>query len=133
MTSARHGLRCVILLGLCLVAHAEGQDAIEQWAQGATSVSSSPSRHEASLFQLGGEADASCDPLEAFDFGANAFYLTALKHGSFTWVAAISSLYPVSTVLLARVVLHERLARLQIVGLVMAGIALTLVAVGANL
>ena len=65
------------------------------------------------------------------DFAANAFYLTALKYGSFTWVAAISSLYPVSTVLLARLVLHERLARLQIVGLVMAGTALTLVAIGA--
>lgn len=67
------------------------------------------------------------------DFAANAFYITALKYGSFTWVAAISSLYPVSTVLLARVLLHERLARLQIVGLVMAGIALTLVAVGAQI
>lgn len=64
------------------------------------------------------------------DFAANAFYLTALKYGSFTWVAAISSLYPVSTVLLARVLLHERLARLQIVGMVMAGLALTCVAVG---
>lgn len=65
------------------------------------------------------------------DFAANAFYLTALKYGSFTWVAAISSLYPVSTVLLARVVLHERLARPQVAGLAMAGIALTCVAVGA--
>lgn len=65
------------------------------------------------------------------DFAANAFYLTALKYGSFTWVAAISSLYPVSTVLLARVVLHERLARLQLVGLMMAGMALTFVAIGA--
>jgi len=67
------------------------------------------------------------------DFAANAFYITALKHGSFTWVAAISSLYPVSTVLLARLLLRERLARLQIVGLGMAGLALTLVAVGAQI
>lgn len=65
------------------------------------------------------------------DFAANAFYLTALKYGSFTWVAAISSLYPVSTVLLARVLLHERLARPQVAGLAMAGIALTCVAAGA--
>jgi len=67
------------------------------------------------------------------DFGANAFYLTALDHGSFTWVAAISSLYPVSTVLLARLVLQERLAKLQVVGLVMAACALALVAVGASI
>ncbi len=66
------------------------------------------------------------------DFAAQAFYLTALKHGSFTWVAAISSLYPVSTVLLARIVLSERLARLQIVGLMMAAGALFLVAIGAS-
>lgn len=65
------------------------------------------------------------------DFAANAFYLTALKYGSFTWVAAISSLYPVATVLLARTILHERLARPQIAGLAMAGVALTCVAVGA--
>jgi len=67
------------------------------------------------------------------DFAANAFYLTAIKHGSFTWVAAISSLYPVSTVLLARVVLNERLKRLQVYGLGLAGLALTLVGVGASI
>ena len=65
------------------------------------------------------------------DFSANTFYLTAIKYGSFTWVAAISSLYPVATVLLARVVLGERLARLQILGLMLAGVALFLVAAGA--
>ncbi|MEE9416304.1 MAG: EamA family transporter [Acidimicrobiales bacterium] len=66
------------------------------------------------------------------DFGANSFYLLALDSGSFTWVAAISSLYPVSTVLLARIVLNERIAALQIVGLALAGGALALVAVGAT-
>lgn len=65
------------------------------------------------------------------DFAANAFYLTALKYGSFTWVAAISSLYPVSTVLLARLVLSEKLMRMQVYGLGMAGVALTLVGIGA--
>ena len=65
------------------------------------------------------------------DFGANAFYLLALRDGLFTWVAAIASLYPVSTVLLARVFLNERLARAQTVGLALAGAALVMVAVGA--
>ena len=67
----------------------------------------------------------------SLDFAANAFYLTALKYGSFTWVAAISSLYPVSTVLLARFVLREKLMRIQVYGLGMAGLALTLVGIGA--
>lgn len=64
------------------------------------------------------------------DCAANSFYLTALSHGTFTWVAAISSLYPVSTVLLARVVLKERLAAIQILGLAVAGGALVLIAIG---
>ncbi len=64
------------------------------------------------------------------DMAANSLYLTALKFGSFTWVAALTSLYPVSTVVLARIVLKEKLAPGQVVGLVMAGGALLLVAVG---
>ena len=64
------------------------------------------------------------------DFAANGLYLEALRHGTFTWVAAISSLYPVSTVMLARVVLGERLGRVQVAGLGMAGAAMVLVAVG---
>ncbi len=65
------------------------------------------------------------------DCAANSFYLIALRYGSLTWVAAISSLYPVSTVLLARVVLNERLARVQFLGMGAAAIALTLFGIGA--
>lgn len=66
------------------------------------------------------------------DCAANSFYLLALDSGSFTWVAAVSSLYPVSTVLLARAILRERIAPLQAVGLAMAAGALVLVGVGAT-
>ena len=66
------------------------------------------------------------------DCAANTFYLEAVRLGSLTWVAAISSLYPVSTVLLARVVLHERLARTQLYGMTAAAGALTLVGIGAT-
>jgi drug/metabolite transporter (DMT)-like permease len=64
------------------------------------------------------------------DCAANALYVTALDHGELSWVAAISSLYPVSTVLLARVVLGERLGPLQTVGLALAAAAMALVAWG---
>jgi uncharacterized membrane protein len=64
------------------------------------------------------------------DCAANAFYLTALDHGDLTWVAAVVSLYPVTTVLLARVVLGERLLAIQVAGLACAGGALALVAIG---
>lgn len=65
------------------------------------------------------------------DCAANVMYLQAVRGGDFTWVAALSSLYPVSTVLLARLLLNERLHRLQVVGLAMAAGAMTLVALGA--
>ncbi len=67
------------------------------------------------------------------DSAANSLYLVALRFGSFTWVAAISSLYPVSTVLLSRVILNERLGRVQIGGLCLAAIAIVLVTIGAEL
>lgn len=67
----------------------------------------------------------------ALDCGANAAYLTALDSGSLTWVAAITSLYPVSTVLLARVLLDEALSRTQAVGFALAAAALVLVSLGA--
>lgn len=64
------------------------------------------------------------------DCAANVTYLAALDRGQLTWVAAIASLYPATTVALAGIVLRERLTRVQIGGLVLAGVALALVAIG---
>ena len=64
------------------------------------------------------------------DCAANACYLLALDDGELTWVAAITSLYPATTVLLAAAVLRERLTRLQVSGMGLAAVALVLVAVG---
>lgn len=64
------------------------------------------------------------------DFAANAGYLLAVTRGELAWVAAITSLYPVATVLLARMVLKERLAPVQVLGLGVAAGALVLVALG---
>jgi drug/metabolite transporter (DMT)-like permease len=58
------------------------------------------------------------------DMLANALYLLAVREGPLTGVVTLSSLYPASTVVLARIVLHERLQAAQ-----MAGIAAALVAV----
>lgn len=68
------------------------------------------------------------------DAGANSLYLLALgqQSANVTWVAPVVSLYPVATVLLARVFLHERLSRHQIIGLGMAAGALWLIAAGAS-
>lgn len=66
------------------------------------------------------------------DCSANSFYVLALADASFTWVAAVVSLYPAATVVLARIVLGERIARAQVAGLIGACSALLLVGVGAT-
>lgn len=61
-----------------------------------------------------------------FDVGANAAFAYASRAGLLSVVAVLGSLYPVVTVLLAREVHGERLARVQVVGAVgtLAGVAL---------
>ncbi len=65
-----------------------------------------------------------------FDAAANAFFLLATRVGLLSIVGPVSSLYPASTVLLARGVLHERFHRAQLVGLGVAVVGVVLIAVG---
>lgn len=60
------------------------------------------------------------------DIFANALYLAAAARGHLSVVAAIASLYPASTVLLALAVDRERLRPVQIAGLGLAATALVL-------
>ena len=66
----------------------------------------------------------------ALDMLANVLYLLATRYGSLAVAVTLVSLYPASTVALARVVLHERLSRLQIVGMVAALVAVSLIVLG---
>jgi uncharacterized membrane protein len=52
----------------------------------------------------------------ALDMVANALYLAAVRQGQLGLVATLASLYPASTVLLARIVLGERLGSWQQLG-----------------
>jgi drug/metabolite transporter (DMT)-like permease len=63
----------------------------------------------------------------ALDMVANALYLVAVREGPLGLVATLASLYPASTVLLARVVLHERLRPVQSLGLACAAVAIVLI------
>jgi drug/metabolite transporter (DMT)-like permease len=63
----------------------------------------------------------------AIDVLANALYLVAVRQGPLGLVATLASLYPASTVLLARLVLGERLRPLQSVGLGCAAAAIVLI------
>ena len=51
---------------------------------------------------------------------ANVLYLLAVRQGMLSVVAVLAALYPVSTILLAHVVLHERFAAIQRVGIAIA-------------
>ena len=67
----------------------------------------------------------------AADMSANILLLAALHEpGLVSLVLLVSSLYPAGTVLLARVVLDERMNRVQVAGLLLAGLGLALIAIG---
>ena len=65
-----------------------------------------------------------------FDTGSNVLFVIATTLGDLTVVAVLSSLYPVSTVILARVVLDEQMSRLQLAGLALALTATAMIALG---
>ncbi len=64
------------------------------------------------------------------DMSANALYLVAARTGPLSVVVTLSSLYPASTVLLARVVLGERLNARQVAGVGCALAAIVLIVSG---
>ena len=66
----------------------------------------------------------------ALDMTANALYLVAVRIGPLSPVVTLSSLYPASTVLLARAVLGERLSAWQTAGVVSALLAVVLIVGG---
>ncbi|MBA2639672.1 MAG: DMT family transporter [Nocardioidaceae bacterium] len=65
-----------------------------------------------------------------FGTAATVLFLLAAQTGLLTVAAVMSSLYPATTVLLAAVLLHERIGKAQGLGLLLAGCAVGLVAAG---
>ncbi len=61
------------------------------------------------------------------DMLANALYLLATHGGPLASVVTLASLYPASTIVLARVVLGERIGRVQAAGIVVALVAVALI------
>lgn len=64
------------------------------------------------------------------DVAANLLYLLAARRGLLSLVAVLTSMYPATTVVLARFALNERLTRLQLIGLLLAGIGIVAMAAG---
>jgi drug/metabolite transporter (DMT)-like permease len=63
----------------------------------------------------------------ALDMVANILYLLAVRQGPLGIVATLASLYPASTVVLARLLLRERLRAIQLGGVVCASVAIVLI------
>ena len=68
--------------------------------------------------------------IAALEVAAVVPLLVALQRGPIAIASVVASLYPVTTVLLAAFVLHERLSRLQYVGVACALVAVALVSTG---
>jgi drug/metabolite transporter (DMT)-like permease len=55
-----------------------------------------------------------------FDSSANIFFTLALRSGSLSVVSVLTALYPLGTIILARVILKERIAKVQMLGVLLA-------------
>jgi len=66
----------------------------------------------------------------SLDMIANVLYLLAVRQGQLSVIATLASLYPASTVLLARVVLGERVTARQAIGIAGAFAAIVLIVSG---
>ena len=64
------------------------------------------------------------------DMLANTLYLVATRGGPLSVIVTLASLYPASTVILARLVLHERLGRVQVAGVMACLVAIVLIVGG---
>lgn len=60
---------------------------------------------------------------------ANLLYLAATGSGQLAIVAVVTALYPAVTILLARLTLHERWSRLQIIGLAASAVAVAAISI----
>ncbi len=90
----------------------------------------------AAAFVLGRRVDRSRLPIRIivvagiFDVGGNALYVVAREEMPIGLAAALIGLYPVVTMLLARVLLGERLPRLGQLGVALAVLGIVLISIG---
>ena len=64
------------------------------------------------------------------DMTGNACYLLGVQAGALAIASVLSSLYPVTTIILAATILHERVTRAHAMGIALAVIAIVLIGLG---
>jgi len=64
------------------------------------------------------------------DMAGNGLYILAVQAGTLAVAAVTSSLYPVTTVILATLLLHERVTRSHAAGIALAAVAIALIGLG---
>jgi drug/metabolite transporter (DMT)-like permease len=121
-------------LGLTGVAFAQTPETAGIWPAFAAKTSSAVILGAALLLSRGSAGAASGRGLGlslaagAVDVIATVLFLIALQRGLLVLVSVIASLYPASTVLLARMALRETIGRVQAAGLGIAAAAVALIA-----
>ena len=65
-----------------------------------------------------------------FDMIGNGAFILAVQAGALAVAAVLSSLYPVTTVILAAIFLHERVTRMHAIGIALAATAIACIALG---
>ena len=66
----------------------------------------------------------------SLDVFGNGFFIAAAQTGRLDVAAVTSSLYPITTVILARLLLGERFAHVHVAGVAVAGVAIACIGAG---
>jgi drug/metabolite transporter (DMT)-like permease len=130
-----HAFIAALFLGGLVACLDAAGDTSPEWAAFSVRVSSTPlfaiawlATTDRSLPGRGDVTTLAC--IGVLDNAANVIFAVAAQRGLLSLVAVVGSLYPVSTVLLARAVLHERMVRHQVIGVASAFLGVALIAAG---
>jgi drug/metabolite transporter (DMT)-like permease len=108
----------ILLLAIGVVSQLARRRAVRTTGEPATAASlARGTRRRGNLWHNGLTIALVCGGLDAF---ANILLLIGLRLGELTVMSVLTALYPAGTILLAAIVLKERIAPVQIIGLVLA-------------
>ncbi|MBA2719851.1 MAG: EamA family transporter [Chloroflexi bacterium] len=83
-------------------------------------------------WRIGGPILPAVVAVAVLDLAGNGLYILATQAGRLDVAATLSSLYPVTTIVLAVAILRERVTRTHLVGIAMAAVAIVLIAGGST-